>query len=83
MLIVSHFRQDELNELLARLDELHAQSEDDVELAKATLKEANEIYKTLKGVWFFQLPKLVNVLLKVWVLLTLRYYITLRPVLWK
>ncbi|XP_060809520.1 laminin subunit gamma-1 [Amyelois transitella] len=43
-----HDRQDELNDLLAKLDELHAQAKHDVELTNATLKEANEIYKTLK-----------------------------------
>ncbi|XP_068633205.1 laminin subunit gamma-1 [Battus philenor] len=43
-----HDRQDELNDLLAKLDELQAQAKNDVELTKATLKEANEIYKTLK-----------------------------------
>lgn len=42
-------RQDELNDLLAKLDELQAQAKNDVELTKATLKDANEIYKTLKG----------------------------------
>lgn len=44
-----HDRQDELNELLAKLDEHQAQAKNDVELTKATLKDANEIYKTLKG----------------------------------
>ncbi|XP_014366432.2 laminin subunit gamma-1 [Papilio machaon] len=43
-----HERQDELNDLLAKLDVLQAQAKKDVELTKATLKEANEIYKTLK-----------------------------------
>ncbi|KAJ0183971.1 hypothetical protein K1T71_000394 [Dendrolimus kikuchii] len=43
-----HDRQDELNDLLAKLDELQAQAKNDVELTKATLKDANEIYKTLK-----------------------------------
>lgn len=42
-------RQEELNDLLAKLDVLQAQAKKDVELTKATLKEANEIYKTLKG----------------------------------
>ncbi|XP_063546963.1 laminin subunit gamma-1 [Cydia strobilella] len=41
-------RQDELSELLARLDELQAQAKSDVNLANVTLKEANEIYQTLK-----------------------------------
>lgn len=44
-----HDRQDELNDLLSKLDELQAQAKKDVELTKATLKDANEIYKTLKG----------------------------------
>lgn len=44
-----HDRQEELNDLLAKLDELHAQAKHDVEITNATLKEANEIYKTLKG----------------------------------
>lgn len=44
-----HDGQDQLNDLLARLDELQAQARNDVELTKATLKDANEIYKTLKG----------------------------------
>ncbi|XP_050361187.1 laminin subunit gamma-1 [Nymphalis io] len=43
-----HDRQDELYDLLANLDELRAQAQNDVELTKATLKDANEIYKTLK-----------------------------------
>ncbi|XP_037977855.2 laminin subunit gamma-1 [Plutella xylostella] len=43
-----HDRQDELNELLTRLDELQALAKNDVELTKDTLKDANEIYKTLK-----------------------------------
>ncbi|KAL0851757.1 hypothetical protein ABMA28_000069 [Loxostege sticticalis] len=43
-----HDRQDELNDLLAKLDELQAQAKHDVELTNATLKEATEIYKTLK-----------------------------------
>ncbi|KAG6444665.1 hypothetical protein O3G_MSEX003474 [Manduca sexta] len=43
-----HDRQDELNDLLAKLDVLQAQAKSDVELTKATLKDANEIYKTLK-----------------------------------
>ncbi|XP_049885206.1 laminin subunit gamma-1 [Pectinophora gossypiella] len=41
-------RQEELNELLDKLDQLQAQAKNDVELTKATLKDANEIYKTLK-----------------------------------
>lgn len=45
-------RQDELNDLLGKLDELQAQARTDVDLTKATLKDANEIYKTLKGkIW--------------------------------
>lgn len=44
-----HDRQDELYDLLARLDELKAQAQNDVELTKETLKDANEIYITLKG----------------------------------
>lgn len=44
-----HDRQDELHDLLAKLDVLREQAENDVELTKATLKDANEIYKTLKG----------------------------------
>lgn len=48
-----HDRQDELNDLLAKLDELQAQAKNDVELTKATLKDANEIYKTLKGKIFW------------------------------
>ncbi|XP_028035475.1 laminin subunit gamma-1 [Bombyx mandarina] len=43
-----HDRQEELNDLLAKLDELQAQAKNDVELTKATLTAANEIYKTLK-----------------------------------
>lgn len=44
-----HDRQDELNDLLARLDELQEQARNDVDLTNQTLKDANEIYKTLKG----------------------------------
>lgn len=44
-----HDRQDELNDLLAKLDELQDQARNDVELTNQTLKDANEIYKTLKG----------------------------------
>ncbi|KAH9630190.1 hypothetical protein HF086_000750 [Spodoptera exigua] len=43
-----HERQDELNDLLAKLDELQEQARNDVELTNQTLKDANEIYKTLK-----------------------------------
>ncbi|XP_035428786.1 laminin subunit gamma-1 [Spodoptera frugiperda] len=43
-----HDRQDELNDLLAKLDELQEQARHDVELTNQTLKDANEIYKTLK-----------------------------------
>lgn len=45
-----HDRQDELNDLLAKLDELQEQARHDVELTNQTLKDANEIYKTLKGI---------------------------------
>uniref|UniRef100_A0A2A4JWY1 Laminin subunit gamma-1 n=1 Tax=Heliothis virescens TaxID=7102 RepID=A0A2A4JWY1_HELVI len=43
-----HDRQDELNDLLAKLDELQGQARNDVDLTNQTLKDANEIYKTLK-----------------------------------
>ncbi|CAH2254547.1 jg25249, partial [Pararge aegeria aegeria] len=43
-----HERQDKLYDLLGQLDELRAQAQKDVELTNATLKEADDIYKTLK-----------------------------------
>lgn len=52
--------QERLNDLLARLDELHAQAKSDVELTKATLKDANEIYKTLKGELYKTRLKLIS-----------------------
>lgn len=48
-----HDRQDELYDLLAKLDQLRAQAQNDVELTKATLKDANEIYVTLKGKYYY------------------------------
>lgn len=56
-----HDRQEELNDLLAKLDELQAQAKHDVELTNATLKEANEIYKTLKGSSTFSLHLIKSV----------------------
>ncbi|XP_075991196.1 laminin subunit gamma-1 [Anticarsia gemmatalis] len=43
-----HDRQEELNDLLVRLDELQEQARNDVALTNQTLRDANEIYKTLK-----------------------------------
>ncbi|XP_031767395.2 laminin subunit gamma-1 [Galleria mellonella] len=41
-------RQEELNDLLAKLDELQEEAKNNVNSTIATLKDANEIYKTLK-----------------------------------
>lgn len=44
-----HDRQEEMTELLTRLDELHAQAKHDVEQTNLTLQDANAIYNTLKS----------------------------------